>query len=93
MESQQPFIGIDVSAKRWDVAVLPAGIHFTIPYTDDGIAALVHRFQELAPRSTWLTCANSLKTWTGRSRILSGAPPCGTRRWRSSRACPALAPP
>jgi transposase len=50
MKSPQPFAGIDVSAKRLDVAVLPAGTHFTLPCTDDGIAALVHTLRDLAPQ-------------------------------------------
>ena len=50
MESQGPFVGIDVSAQRLDVAVLPHGAHFTVPYTDDGIASLVRRLQDLAPQ-------------------------------------------
>ncbi len=50
MESQRPFVGIDVSAKRLDVAVLPVGAHFTVPYTDDGIASLVLRLQDLTPQ-------------------------------------------
>jgi transposase len=50
MESQGPFVGIDVSAQHLDVAVLPHGAHFTVPYTDDGVASLVQRLQELAPQ-------------------------------------------
>jgi transposase len=33
-----------------DVAVLPAGAHFTVPLTDDGIASWVRRLQNLAPQ-------------------------------------------
>jgi transposase len=50
MTSPQPFVGIDVSAKRLDVAVMPAGTHFTLPHTDDGIASLVRRLQDLGPQ-------------------------------------------
>ena len=49
MESPQNFVGIDVSAKRLDVAVLPAGTHFAVAHTDEGIASLVRRLQELRP--------------------------------------------
>ena len=49
MESQGPFVGIDVSAQRLDVAVLPHGAHFTVPYTDDGVASLVQRLQTRTP--------------------------------------------
>ena len=50
MKSPQPFVGIDVSAKRLDVAVLPGGTHFTVAHTDEGIASLVCRLQELGPQ-------------------------------------------
>jgi transposase len=51
MESPQPFVGIDVSAKRLDVVVLPAGTHFTVAHTDDDIASLVRRLLDLSPQS------------------------------------------
>ena len=51
MESPQTFVGIDVSANRLDVAVLPAGTHFTVAHTDEGIASLVGRLQELGPQN------------------------------------------
>lgn len=54
MKSPQPFVGIDVSAKRLDVAVLPGATHFTVPHADQGIASLVSRLQELAPQSVVL---------------------------------------
>jgi transposase len=50
MEFQPTFVGIDVSAKHLDVAVLPAGTHFTVPYTDEGIAALSPRLLDLSPQ-------------------------------------------
>ncbi len=50
MESSQLFVGIDVSAKRLDVAVLPAGTHFTVAHTEEGIVSLVHRLRELGPQ-------------------------------------------
>jgi len=37
-----------------DVAVLPAGTHFTVAHTDEGIASLVLRLQELRPHSVVL---------------------------------------
>ena len=49
MESPQLFVGIDVSAKRLDVAVLPAGTHFTVAHTEEGIVSLVRRLRELGP--------------------------------------------
>jgi transposase len=50
MKSPPPFVGIDVSAKQLDVAILPDCIHFTITHTDDGIASLVPRLQDLGPQ-------------------------------------------
>jgi len=50
MESQPTFVGIDVSSKRLDVAVLPTALHFTAPYTDEGLAALAQRLLKLAPQ-------------------------------------------
>lgn len=50
MTSPPPFVGIDVSAKRLDVAVLPAGTHFTVAHTDSGLASLVRRLQDLDPQ-------------------------------------------
>jgi transposase len=50
MKSSPPFVGIDVSAKRLDVAVLPAGTHFTVAHTDSGIASLVDRLRHLNPQ-------------------------------------------
>jgi len=44
------FVGIDVSAQRLDVAVLPGGAHFTLANTDSGIASLVDRLGDLAPQ-------------------------------------------
>ena len=51
MESPQTFVGIDISANRLDVAVLPAGNHFTVAHTDEGIVSLVGRLQEAGPQS------------------------------------------
>ena len=50
MTSPQLFVGIDVSAKSLDIAVLPGRTHFTVPHTDQGIATLVHRLRELGPQ-------------------------------------------
>jgi transposase len=50
MSSPQPFVGIDVSAQRLDVAVLPDGIHFTLANNDSGIASLAGRLGDLNPQ-------------------------------------------
>jgi transposase len=50
MESQRPFVGIDVSAQRLDVDTLPASQRFSELNTEDGIASLVLRLQALNPQ-------------------------------------------
>lgn len=50
MESQRPFVGIDVSAQRLDVDTLPVSQRFFEPHTEEGIASLVPRLQALNPR-------------------------------------------
>jgi transposase len=50
MSSPQPFVGIDVSAQRLDVAVLPDGTHFTLANTDSNIASLAGRLRDLHPQ-------------------------------------------
>lgn len=50
MESPQSFVGIDVSAKSLDIAVLPDGSHFRVAHTDEGLAAVVSRLRELGPQ-------------------------------------------
>lgn len=50
MSSPQLFVGIDVSAQRLDVAVLPGGNHFTLANSDSGIASLVGRLGDLHPQ-------------------------------------------
>jgi transposase len=50
MESQRPFVGIDVSAQRLDVDTLPASQRFSEPNAEDGIATLVPRLKALNPK-------------------------------------------
>jgi transposase len=50
MTSPQPFVGIDVSVKPLDVAMLPAGTQFTVAHHDAGIASLVRRLRDLGPQ-------------------------------------------
>jgi transposase len=50
MESQRPFVGIDVSAQRLDVDMLPASQPFSEPNAEDGIATLVPRLKALNPK-------------------------------------------
>jgi transposase len=44
------FVGIDVSKKRLDVFVRPTGEAFSVENKDEGIAGLVVRLKEIAPR-------------------------------------------
>jgi len=50
MESQRPFVGIDVSVQRLDVGTMPASKTFSQPYTEDGIASLVLHLKPLNPQ-------------------------------------------
>lgn len=50
MEPAQPFVGIDISASRLDVATAPLERHFGVPYTEAGLASLVPRLQKLNPQ-------------------------------------------
>jgi len=50
LEPQRPFVGIDVSAEHLDVGTMPAGQHFSQPYTRDGVSALVLHLQALNPQ-------------------------------------------
>jgi transposase len=50
MESQRPFVGIDISSQRLDVDTLPASQPFSTPNTEEGIASLVLHLQPLNPQ-------------------------------------------
>jgi transposase len=50
MESQRPFVGIDISSQRLDVDTLPASQCFSKPNTEEGIASLVLQLKPLNPR-------------------------------------------
>jgi transposase len=50
MEPAQPFVGIDISASRLDVATAPLERHFGVPHTEAGLASLVPRLQKLNPQ-------------------------------------------
>jgi transposase len=50
MESQRPFVGIDVSAQRLDGDTLPASQRFSKPHTEEGIASLVQHLRPLNPQ-------------------------------------------
>jgi transposase len=74
MTSPQPFVGIDVSAKSLDIAVLPGGTHFTVPHTDEGIAALVHRLRELGPQSVVLEATGGYEIQVAYAMSEAGLP-------------------
>ena len=50
MESQRPFVGIDVSSQRLDVDTLPISQPFSKPHTEEGIASLVWHLKPLNPQ-------------------------------------------
>ena len=50
MDAPKVFVGIDVSKKQLDVAVLPGKLRFRIPNTDSGIHQLIQRLTPLQPQ-------------------------------------------
>jgi transposase len=50
MESQRPFVGIDISSQRLDVDTLPVSQRFSKPHTEEGITSLVLHLKPLNPQ-------------------------------------------
>jgi transposase len=50
METQQVFVGIDISKDRLDTFIRPQETFFSEPYTEQGVRALVKRVTELSPQ-------------------------------------------
>ena len=55
------YVGIDVSKDRLDVHVRPRGQSFAVGRDDDGLASLVARLRELAPRLVVLEATGGLQ--------------------------------
>ena len=62
MKSTPSFVGIDISAKKLDIAVLPGGNHFTMPHSEPGLASLVRRLQDLGPQIVVLEATGGYET-------------------------------
>ena len=60
-ESQQMFVGIDVSKARLDVAVLPTGEIFAVENTPLGITELLIRLTDVQPHLVVLEATGGLK--------------------------------
>jgi transposase len=59
---QQPFVGIDVSKARLDVAIRPQAAAFDEPNDPAGVAALVARLEALAPALIVVEATGGLET-------------------------------
>src|SRR5262245_21715107 len=57
----RPFVGIDVSKARLDVAVRPTADAFTLDNTESGRAALVERLKKLRPQLVVLEATGGLE--------------------------------
>ena len=60
MESEERFVGIDVSKTVLDIAVLPDGMQWSLPNTAQGIDELVAALKPLAPALAVLESTGSL---------------------------------
>lgn len=49
MENQERYVGIDVSKRRLDVAVLPDGTEWSVANTPEGVESLAARLEGLSP--------------------------------------------
>jgi transposase len=74
MESQRPFVGIDVSAHRLDVDMLPAGQSFSEPHTEDGIVSLVRHLKSLNPEIVLLEATGGYETPVAYALYEAGLP-------------------
>ena len=49
MESEERYVGIDVSKRQLDIAVLPDGTQWSVPNTPKGVEGLAARLSRLSP--------------------------------------------
>jgi transposase len=68
------FIGIDVAKTRLDIAVRPAGDHWTAPNEAAGIAELVARLKELQPTLVVLEATGGLEIPLAAALVTAGIP-------------------
>lgn len=62
MNTQAPFVGIDISKDRLDVAVRPLGTAESYPYTDQGIDRLIQALASLKPQLIVLEATGGYET-------------------------------
>jgi transposase len=70
----ETYVGIDVSKARLDVAVVPSGESFSAPNDDEGIAKLVARVRELAPKLVLLEATGGLERRALARLVTAGLP-------------------
>ena len=68
------FVGIDVSKNRLDVAVRPAGEHFAVARSAEGLRELIARITPLAPTVIALEATGGYETVVAASLAAAGLP-------------------
>lgn len=61
MDTERPYVGIDVAQAQFDVAVRPTGEQWSAPNQDEAIALLVSRLQGLSPALVVLEASGGLE--------------------------------
>lgn len=61
MNTERPYVGIDVAKAQLDVAVRPTGQQWSVANQEEGIACLVSRLQELSPALVVLEASGGLE--------------------------------
>src|SRR5215213_1067202 len=74
MDKAPVFVGIDVSKRRLDVHLRPAGESFTIDYDAEEVAALVERLLPLEPTLVVLEAAGGLEVRIAGALAAAGLP-------------------
>src|SRR5215212_2688781 len=74
MDKAPTFVGIDVSKRRLDLHLRPAGESFTIDYREEEVAALVERLAALEPTLIVLEATGGLEVHIAGALAAAGLP-------------------
>src|SRR3954469_9411426 len=77
MDKAPTFVGIDVSKRRLDLHLRPAGESFTIDYSEEEVAALVERLAALEPVLIVLEATGGLEVRLAAALAAAGLPAAG----------------
>ena len=61
MQTALVCVGIDISKAQLDIAVEPGGESLTVPYNGPGLATLITRLSQLAPRRSVVEATGGLE--------------------------------